>query len=98
MEQAAPRARVAPATENFGIAVSRFKGVRSASNAYESRVDDSKIERMRGRARQMRRAASMTHNPEIHAILTKAADEAEADAAELEAALNQPPMPLPPQG
>ena len=52
---------------------------------------------MRGRARQMRRAASMTHNPEIRAILTKAADEAEADAAEIEAALNQPPLPLPPQ-
>ena len=45
----------------------------------------------------MRRAASMTHNPEIYAMLMKAAEEADADAAEIEAALGQPPMPLPPQ-
>ena len=60
-------------------------------------MDDSKIERMRGRAREMRRAASMSHNPEIVAILTRAADEADADAAELEAALHRPPQQLPPQ-
>jgi hypothetical protein len=60
-------------------------------------VDDSKIERMRDRARQMRRAALMTHNPEILAILLKAADEADADATELEAALDKPQMQLPPQ-
>lgn len=68
-----------------------------SENLYPSRVDDSTVERMRGRARQMRRAAMMTHSPEIYAMLTKAADEADADAAELEAELNQPPMPLPPQ-
>ncbi len=39
----------------------------------------------------------MTHNPEIHDMLTKAADEAEADAAEIEASLDPPPIPLPPQ-
>jgi hypothetical protein len=60
-------------------------------------VDDSKIRRMRGRARQMRRAASLSHNREIIDILTKAADEAEADAAELEAELHRPENKLPPQ-
>jgi hypothetical protein len=60
-------------------------------------VDDSKIERMRMRAQQMRRAASMTHNPEIHDMLLKAADEADCDAAALEAEQHLPPMPLPPQ-
>ena len=106
MEQAAPsRARVAPAKKILELPLadssarnSNLSLEQGPPENYLCRVDDSKIERMRGRARQMRRAASMTHNPEIHAILTKAADEAEADAAEIEAALNQPPMPLPPQG
>lgn len=60
-------------------------------------MDDSTVERMRNRARQMRRAASMAHNPEIFEILTKAADEAEADAAQIEAELNGPVQQLPPQ-
>jgi hypothetical protein len=60
-------------------------------------MDDSKIERMRERARQMRRAAAMSLNPEIHAILTSAADEADADAAEMEAELHRPAQQLPPQ-
>ena len=51
---------------------------------------------MRDRARRMRRAASMTTNPEIFDILTKAADEAEDDAAQLEAGLH-PKQQLPPQ-
>lgn len=44
----------------------------------------------------MRRAASMSHNPEILQILTKAADEAEADADQIEAELH-PVQQLPPQ-
>ena len=60
-------------------------------------MDDSKIQRMRGRAQQMRRAAEMSHNPEIVEILTRAADEAEADAAELEAELQRSIQQLPPQ-
>jgi hypothetical protein len=60
-------------------------------------MDDSKIERIRGRAREMRRAASMSHHPEIIAMLRRAADEADADAAELEAEHRLPPQQLPPQ-
>jgi hypothetical protein len=61
-------------------------------------MDDSAIRRMRERARQMRRAASMSTNPEIIEILTKAAAEAETDAAALEAELHRPTQQLPPQG
>ena len=53
---------------------------------------------MRDRARRMRRAASMTANGEIIDILTKAADEADADAAQLDAELHpQIEQQLPPQ-
>jgi len=52
---------------------------------------------MRDRARQMRRAASMSANPEIIEILSKAADQAEADAAQLDAELHRQVQPLPPQ-
>lgn len=52
-------------------------------------VDYSKIERMRNRAETMRRAASMSHNAEIVALLSRAAEEADADAAEMEAELQQ---------
>jgi len=45
----------------------------------------------------MRRAAGMAHNPEIFDILSKAADEAEADAAQIEAELKGPVQQLPPQ-
>jgi hypothetical protein len=60
-------------------------------------MDDSHISRMRDRARQMRRAASMTNNPEIIEILSKAADQADADASQLEAELHQQVQQLPPQ-
>lgn len=60
-------------------------------------MDDVKIERIRNRARQMRRAASLAHNSEIIEILSKAADEADADAAEMEAELNRQVQQLPPQ-
>ncbi|MFL6741150.1 MAG: hypothetical protein ACJ8E3_05000 [Sphingomicrobium sp.] len=60
-------------------------------------MDDSEVERMRERARQMRRAAGMTQNPEIIEILSKAANGADADAAALEAELDRPVPPLPPQ-
>ena len=60
-------------------------------------MDDSKIARMRERARQMRRAAAMSTNPEIHAILLAAANEADADAAEMEAERQRPTQELPPQ-
>ena len=53
---------------------------------------------MRRRAAQMRRAASLSHNREILELLTRAAAEAEADAAELEAELHpQMKQQLPPQ-
>ena len=92
-----------PARENLGTELFDFKTPRAvlepgAGAAYLSRMDDTKIARMRERARQMRRAASMSTNREIWDILTRAADEADADAAELEAALHRPPQPLPPQG
>ena len=45
----------------------------------------------------MRRAASMSHNPEIIALLTGAADEAETDAAEMEAELRGQAQQLPGQ-
>jgi len=45
----------------------------------------------------MRRAASMTTNPEIIEILSKAADQADADASQLEAELHQQVQQLPPQ-
>lgn len=61
------------------------------------RVDDSTISRMRNRAASMRRAAAMSHNDEIFELLMKAADEAEADAAQLEAELHQQRQPMPPQ-
>jgi hypothetical protein len=61
-------------------------------------MDDVRINRMRARAHQMRRAASLTHNPEIIEILSKAADEAEADAAAMEAELQRNFQQLPPQG
>ena len=60
-------------------------------------MDDSHIARMRDRARQMRRAASMSTNPEIVELLTKAADQADADAAQLEAELHRQVQPMPPQ-
>jgi F0F1-type ATP synthase membrane subunit b/b' len=60
-------------------------------------MDDSHVERMRERARQMRRAASMSANQEIIAILSRAADEADADAAQLEAELRKQVQQLPPQ-
>jgi len=60
-------------------------------------MDDSKIIRMRERARQMRRAAALSHSAEIVEILSKAADEADADAAELETELRQQIQKLPPQ-
>jgi F0F1-type ATP synthase membrane subunit b/b' len=60
-------------------------------------MDDSHISRMRDRARQMRRAASMTTNPEIIDILSKAADQADADASQLEAELHPQVQQLPPQ-
>ena len=46
----------------------------------------------------MRRAAALSHNPEIIEILSQAAEEADADAAELEAELNRDIQQLPPQG
>jgi hypothetical protein len=60
-------------------------------------MEYSKIERMRKRAREMRHAASMSHNPEIVELLSRAADEAEADAAEIEAELQRQTQSLPPQ-
>jgi hypothetical protein len=60
-------------------------------------MDDSKIERMRERAQRMRRAASLSHDPQIIAILSKAAGEADADAAEMEAELGRQIEHLPPQ-
>jgi hypothetical protein len=60
-------------------------------------MDDSQVERMRERARQMRRAAGMTHNPEIIEILCKVAREADADAAALEAELQLQVQRLPSQ-
>jgi hypothetical protein len=45
----------------------------------------------------MRRAAGMAHNPEIFEILARAADEADADAAAIEAELKGPAQQLPPQ-
>jgi len=60
-------------------------------------MDVSTIRRMRERAKQMRRAAALSHNPEIVEILSKAADEADADAAEMEAQLQRQVQPLPPQ-
>jgi DNA-directed RNA polymerase specialized sigma24 family protein len=60
-------------------------------------MDNIKIDRMRERARQMRRAAAMSHNSEIIQILSMAADEAEADAAEMELELRRQIQDLPPQ-
>ena len=63
-------------------------------------MDDTKVSRMRDRARQMRRAAGMSHDPRIIEILLTAANEAETDADELEAELRNQPrndIPLPPQ-
>lgn len=62
-----------------------------------SRVNASRIQRMRDRAEQMRRAAGLTHNQEIIDLLTRAADQAETDAAEMEAELQRSTQPLPPQ-
>jgi len=42
-------------------------------------------------------AAALSHNPEIIEILSQAAEEADADAAELEAELNRDIQQLPPQ-
>jgi hypothetical protein len=45
----------------------------------------------------MRRAAAMSHNSEIIQILSAAADEAEADATEMEMELRRQIQNLPPQ-
>jgi hypothetical protein len=52
---------------------------------------------MRERARQMRRVAEMAHDPGMIEILLRMADEAEADARELQAELEQQIQRLPPQ-
>jgi hypothetical protein len=52
---------------------------------------------MRDRAQQMRRVADMAHDPRIIELLLKMADEADADAAELEAELSPQIQQLPPQ-
>jgi hypothetical protein len=62
----------------------------SPLHPYLRSVEYSKIERMRKRAQEMRHAASMSHNREIIELLSRAADEAEADAAEMEAELHRP--------
>jgi hypothetical protein len=45
----------------------------------------------------MRRAASLSHNAEIIRILSAAADEAEADAADMESDLQRKVQHSPPQ-
>jgi hypothetical protein len=81
----------------FGQKVSPEGWKSRRRRTYICRMDDSHIARMRERARQMRRAASMSTNPEIIEILSKAADQAEADAAQLDAELHRQVQPLPPQ-
>jgi hypothetical protein len=60
-------------------------------------MDDAHVERIRERARRMRRVAEMAHDPRMIEILLRMADEAESDADELDAQ-DQIQVPLPPQG
>jgi hypothetical protein len=48
-------------------------------------MDDFPIDRMRGRARQLRRMAGMAHDPRMIDMLIAMAGEIEADIARLEA-------------
>jgi hypothetical protein len=50
-------------------------------------MTDSVVQNMRNRIRQLRRIAEMSHNPEIIGMLSKMADEIEADANRLEGAV-----------
>jgi hypothetical protein len=52
---------------------------------------------MRERARQMRRIAAIAHDAGMIEILSRMADEAEADADQLQAELMQQVQHLPPQ-
>lgn len=51
-------------------------------------MDELPIDRMRARAKQLRRIAGMTHNPEMTEMLLKMAGEVETDADRLDAELN----------
>jgi hypothetical protein len=59
-------------------------------------MDDAHIDRMRQRARAMRRVADMSGNAEITQLLLRAAAEAEADADALEREVHRPVRQLPP--
>jgi hypothetical protein len=48
---------------------------------------ESVVHNMRGRVRQLRKVAAMSHNPEIIEALAKMAEEIEADADRLEGAI-----------
>ena len=54
-------------------------------------MDDPPIERMRARAKQLRRIAQMTHDPSMMEMLVRMAGEVEADADRLEAELTVRP-------
>ena len=54
-------------------------------------MDDPPIERMRARAKQLRRIAQMAHDPSMMEMLVKMAGEVEADADRLEAELTVRP-------
>jgi hypothetical protein len=60
-------------------------------------MGDSQISRMRERARQMRRVAAMAHDAGMIEILLRMANEAEADADQLQAELGPRIQQLPPQ-
>jgi hypothetical protein len=51
-------------------------------------MDEPPIDRMRARAKQLRRIAGMTHNPEMTEMLLKMAGEVETDADRLETELS----------
>src|SRR4051812_28478462 len=68
-----------------------------AARSYKCRMADSQITRMRERARQMRRVAAMAHDAGMIEILLAMAHEAEPDADQLQAELEQQIQQLPPQ-
>jgi hypothetical protein len=60
-------------------------------------IDEELIGRMRARVQQLRKMIGMAHNPELVAILTRVAEDGEADIARLEAELAGKPIGKPGQ-